>query len=328
MSRRRWLHETGQAVSNAGGRVRGKLPSPPENFAAWIAGTSRAVREVAATVPRMFATVDGPTLPLQETWALGLGDLLRDHPKLPGMPGIAVGYLNRLGSLQISAGSISIDGDEVPWGKIEEIEFGSASEVLMSRALEHEIERLTARLPPVPGRAWLVRQAVEVLIALCSSADAAPDGSARSRSAGVVGETSVGVPVKIAYRAGILGGSKKLTPGIFVTLVAALVPDTSQAISAIAHERGLKITASPPLRYREQAIAIRQIAGAVAERLRSGREPQLTEVGVASEPGVLDEDLAHEDEIATEVVAQRTDGGRPPAEPALERGSDDEPALG
>ncbi|MBM0255995.1 hypothetical protein [Micromonospora sp. 4G55] len=276
----------------------------------------------------MFATVDGPALPLQETWAVGLGDLLRDHPEFPGMPGIAVGYLNKLGSLAISSKSISFDGTEVPWNKIEEIEFGSASELLISRALEHEIERLTDQLPPMPGRAWLVRQAVDVLIALCSSADV-PDGNTRLRSAGMVGETSVGVPVKIAFRAGRLRGSRKLTPGMFVTLVAALVPNTSAAISAIARERGVKITASPPLRYREQAVAIRQVAGAVAERLRRGNQPHSIEVVAASEPEALDIEVADEGGIAAEVVAPRTQGGHPLAEmagpPALERGSDDEP---
>src|SRR5205823_4719888 len=118
------------------------------------------------------------------------------------------------------------------WEKVDEIKFGPALDLITSHALHHEAERLTGLLPPVPGRRWVVRQALGVLVALCLTAA----GPGTDKDPEPVGETdnsaTRGIPMSIIYRS--FGRRKELSPGVFAALVAASTPSISAAIAAIA----------------------------------------------------------------------------------------------
>lgn len=145
--------------------------------------------------------------------------------------------LDRLGQVQISPEMISFDGEAVRWERVDEIAFGLVQDVVTSHALQHEARRLTTLLPPVPGRKWLVRQSLEILVGLCRAvADRGVDDS------GSEGVAAAGIPVTVAYR-GSLGRRKELTPRIFAALVAASAPTFSNVLRTIAADHGIRITA-------------------------------------------------------------------------------------
>jgi hypothetical protein len=301
MGEKRWTERAAraqEATSDAAMRVRGFASRSATRAAARARGVGGAIGGVAATVPELIASIEGPEVPLREAWSVGLGQVLSGHPKLPDiLHGVALN-LDRLGHLQISPDAISFDGEAVPWEEINEIKFGPALDVVTSHALQNEVGRLTARLPQLPGRDWLVRQAIEVLVALClAAAGAAHEEDPAGRSVDAVGDgVPSGVPVMITY-----GGPvrhKELTPGVFVALIAASIPSVSRAILSLAHARGIKVTVAPPSRSRKQAIVMRKIAGSLSGRLGRGGERRAIESGAGPEPAVLDPAVANETDIA------------------------------
>lgn len=275
---RNWTkHVTHVAASTARDRVLGTL-----NRGATLAkGVGGAVGETAAGLPELIKSIEGPRLPLLETWSIGLGQVLSGHPGLPKNLRGAVGHLDSLGRLEISPDSISFDGDEVRWEKVDEIRFGPVLEVVTSRALQHEAKRLTALFPPVPGRRWLVRQAIGALVALCLAA-AGPATDEDPERVGEPDESAAqGIPVSIAYRG--YARRKELSPGVFAALVAASTPSISAALAAIAQERGIKVTLAPVPRFRAQALALRRTAISLSSRI--GHEDQPLALPAATTTG-------------------------------------------
>jgi len=265
---RNWTSRvTAAAASTAHARLVGAVD--------WGATVARDVAghvgDAVSAVPDLVTRIEGPTLPLREPWGIGLGQVLSGHPALPESLRGVVGRLDHFGRLQISPTAINFDGDTVRWEKVEEVRFASVLEVITSRALDHEAARLASLLPPVPGRGWLVRQAVGILVALCLAVagperddDVAVDG-------GPADDGAVGIPVSLTYRG--LARRKELTPGVFAALVAAATPSISEAIAAVARERGITVTVASVTRARQQALALRRMAGAVSSRFGRPDEP-------------------------------------------------------
>jgi len=300
MGEKRWTGRAAraqEAASNATSRMRGAVSQGAARTAARARGVGGAIGGMAATVPQLIADIEGPTVPLQEAWSVGLGQILSTHPRLwDGLRSGAVS-LDRLGYLEISPDAISFDHNAVAWDEITEIKFGPAVDVVTSHALHNEIGRLTARLPPMPGRDWLVRQAVEVLVALClATVGTVPDEDADTTSGAVGDRTPMGVPVMITYGSAVR--PSKLVPGVFVALIAASIPSVSQAIAQIARERGIKVTFAPPSRSRQHAITMRKVAGSLSGRLRHGSEPQALEGGTGRKPTDLDDGAVSDTDIS------------------------------
>jgi hypothetical protein len=271
MADRNWANRAAHAAaSTARARVRGAV----ERGATLARGVAGTVGDAAGAVPDLITAIDGPRLPLCDAWGIGLGSVLSTHPGLPeNLRGI-VGQLDRLGRLEISPTAIGFDGESARWEKVEEVRFASVMDVITSRALEHEAERLTSLLPPVPGRKWLVRQALGVLVALCVAIagpeydDVMVDGESGDAFA-------LGVPVSVSYR-GVVR-RKELTPGVFATLVAAATPSVSEAIAAVARERGITVIVASASRSRKQALAMRRMAQTVFNQFGPMDEPPALE---------------------------------------------------
>jgi len=307
MGEKRWTGRAArvQAVaSTAAAGVRSAAKRRIALTAAQVRSLGGIIGEMAATIPELIAGIEGPTIPLQEPWSIGLGQVLSRHPKLSGKLSGAVLNLDRLGHLQISPDAISFDGEAVPWDEITEIKFGPVVDLVTSYALQNEIGRLTARLPQLPGRDLLVRQAVDALVAVClASAGATADQESAARQVDEAGGSVVtGVPVMVVY-----GGPARrrgLTPGVFVAVIAASIPSVSQAIAQFARERGIKISVAPPSRSRRQAIVMRNVADSLSARLKRGREARAIESGSDPELMALDSAAAGEPDFAGTAAGQ------------------------
>jgi hypothetical protein len=285
MTENRWRMPGGERLTGATSRVHGAVSWAVEHTAAQVEDVGEAIGEAANVVTGLIAAKEGPEVPLHGAWSVGLGEIVSGHPGLPGNLRLVARTLNRFGYLQISPDGIDVDGEAVLWEKIDEITFAPAVEVLTAGAVQVEVERLTARLPPLPGRKWLVRQVVEVFLALCRAGhDAVKEGNATGAD-----DTDIGIPVTIVHR-GSLRRRKELPPGVFVALAAASIPNVSQAIIAVARERGVKVTVTPPSGVSRKAAVLRNIAASLSDRFGRSGEPQAVESGAetsstATEPG-------------------------------------------
>jgi hypothetical protein len=284
MVEKRW---TGQSAKSAASNVGGRLRQGAAQTLSAAKDVGAAVGQAAAVVPDLVTGIEGPTFPLHSEWGIGLGQILGSHPAFPGgLRGVALN-LDRLGGLRISPHAINIDGETVPWEKISEITFGPVLDVVTSRALQREVARLTGLLPPVPGRKWLVRQAVEILVSLCFAAGGAvsdPDPGTHDSDPAVAPD--LGVPMVFRYRG--MARQKELTPGMFVVLAASAIPAVSDVIALIARQRGITITVAPPSRSRRNAAAMREMAASLASHLRHTDDSHMTDGGDGPQPAAPD----------------------------------------
>jgi hypothetical protein len=258
---RNWTKRVTQAATST---ARDRILDAVNHGAALAGGIGSAVGDAAASASELITNIEGPLVPLRQPWGSGLGQILGTHPALPDNLRSTVNRLDRLGRIRMSPEMIGFDGEDVRWERVDEIAFGPVQDVITSHALQHEARRLTTLLPPVPGRKWLVRQALQILVGLCRAvADRSVDDSES--------EGAPSIPVSVTYR-GSLGRRKELTPGVFAALVAASAPTFSEAVMMIAAERGIRITVAPVPRSRAQATAIRKMANAMSRRLTRADE--------------------------------------------------------
>jgi hypothetical protein len=290
MAENRWSKRIPQSAVSKVAQVRDAVGHGAEIAAQRAGAVSDSVRRAGATIPELVSEIEGPELPLHGEWSTGLGRILSQHPSMPGGLRGTVAHLDRLGQIRISPEAVGFDGEQVRWSDVSEIKFGPLVDVVTSQALDHEIRRITALLPPVPGRSWLVRQAADLLVALCLAAA----GSYVEADPSDKDEDQPGIPVAITYRKRLR--TRDMTPGLFVALVAASAPTISQAITSIARERGVAISNTPPSRARRQALALREIAGRLSGLMSRPETQLMIEEGEASADLPIDidagEDLA------------------------------------
>ncbi len=256
---RKWIRRIAPGGIDMGSRVRDVI----DRGAALTNGAGDTVGDAVSAAHQAMTKIEGPRLPLRGSWSIGLGQILSGHPGLPeNLRGI-VGHLDRVGSLRLSPDAIGFDGDVVRWDDITDITFAPALSVITAHALQHEADRLTSLLPPVPGRRWLVQQALGILSALCL--DVVDPGAGDGTGVGGRSVAYTGIPVSISYRR--RSRRRELTPGVFPALVAASTSGISEAIVAVAAERGIRVTvkAAPP--SQQQALAIRRMAGMLSSRV-------------------------------------------------------------
>ncbi len=265
MSNKDWLGRTAQ---NAAAKARFALNRGAEGAADAASSPSG--------FPDVIAAIDSPPVPLIAPWSVGVGQILNNLPKMPERLRGLVRHMDRLGSVSISPEAIGFDGVTVRWEAVQSITFSSPFEVLTSAALHREVRRVTALVPPVPGREWLVRQLVDGLAALCLAA------AGRGRDANAGTDELGSVPVTVAYKEHLR--NKELTCGVFAALMAASDPAIGAAIAAIAHERGVRVTAGPQARSGSYAHAFRELAGSLTARLNLDDEGPDGAAGPIPEP--------------------------------------------
>src|ERR1700682_3308798 len=88
--------------------------------------------------------------PVVGRWALGIGDMVADHPLTPNRLRGLVRKLNHFGGVAISEEGVEFDGDRVKWVDVTEIRTRSLVDYLFSGGVDKQVDKLP--LPWFPFR--------------------------------------------------------------------------------------------------------------------------------------------------------------------------------
>ena len=165
-------------------------------------------------------------VPVVGRWALGIGDMVADHPLTPDeLRGLAR-KLNHFGGVAISEDGVEFDGDDVKWSDITEIHTRSLVEYLFSGGVDKQVDKLP--LPWFPFRGKVIeaisRAALTLLLA---AAKQQLDGALEIR-----------IPAEVHHR-GLLG-ARELSPGMLAAVVLA-DPAVRRCFEATAAAHGVEI---------------------------------------------------------------------------------------
>jgi hypothetical protein len=165
--------------------------------------------------------------PVVGRWALGIGDMVADHPLTPETLSGLVRKLNHFGGVAISEEGVEFDGERVKWVDVIEIRTRSLVEYLFTGGVDKQADKLP--LPWFPFRrkviAAISRAALTLLLA---AAKQQLDG----------GALDIRIPAEVDYH-GMLR-TRELSPGIFAAVVLA-DPAVRQCFEATAQAHGVEI---------------------------------------------------------------------------------------
>jgi hypothetical protein len=164
--------------------------------------------------------------PVVGRWALGIGDMVADHPLTPDKLRGLARKLNHFGGVAISGDGVEFDGDDVKWPDITEIHTRSLVEYLFSGGVDKQVDKLP--LPWFPFRGKVIeaisRAALTLLLA---AAKQQLDGALEIR-----------IPAEVHHR-GLLG-ARELSPGMLAAVVLA-DPAVRRCFEATAAVHGVEI---------------------------------------------------------------------------------------
>ncbi|HEY6737696.1 MAG TPA: hypothetical protein VI076_02515, partial [Actinopolymorphaceae bacterium] len=112
-----------------------------------------------------------PTFPVTEPWEVSIGELARRSGKVPKLAVKTLGLLDRFGAVRIGPDEIGFDDENVAWDKVVELRTRRLSDLITGSALDHEVERISGYLPPIPGRKWAIEKVIELLMAVAIATD-------------------------------------------------------------------------------------------------------------------------------------------------------------
>jgi len=165
-------------------------------------------------------------VPVVGRWALGIGDMVADHPLTPDKLRGLARKLNHFGGVAISGDGVEFDGDDVKWSDITEIHTRSLVEYLFSGGVDKQVDKLP--LPWFPFRGKVIeaisRAALTLLLA---AAKQQLDGALEIR-----------IPAEVHHR-GLLG-ARELSPGMLAA-VALADPAVRRCFEATAAAHGVEI---------------------------------------------------------------------------------------
>ena len=223
------------------------------------------VESVRQTVERAVAAVPAPSMPLTSSWHVGLGDLVAKLPGIPEKLRSGTRFLDRLGQITLAPDALELDGERVRWSDVVEVQLAPLSESLTGIALKREVDRLTSRLPPIPGRKWFIARALDVIAGIL-----AVGGQRLSRSSALDQEV-LQVPARIVVRGRLR--RRELVPGLFASAVLGTVPGASDALIGLARAQGAAVRAAPATRTRQQAEALLGAALSLSRRAEEADAP-------------------------------------------------------
>jgi hypothetical protein len=165
--------------------------------------------------------------PVVGRWALGIGDMVADHPLTPNKLSGLVRKLNHFGGVAISEEGVEFDGDKVKWVDVTEIRTRSLVEYLFSGGVDKQVDKLP--LPWFPFRRKVIgaisRAALTLLLA-----------AAKQQLEG--GALDIRIPAEVGYH-GMLR-TRELSPGMLAAVVLA-DPEVRQCFEATAQAHGVEI---------------------------------------------------------------------------------------
>jgi hypothetical protein len=205
--------------------------------------------EVSGWVRKALEAVPLPPVPATEQWEMSLAAFLRLRTDLPSVALKPLGLLDRYGAIGFGPETVGFDGEDIAWGRVVRIIARDVVEVVTDSAMEREAEHIRGLLPPLPGRKWVVEQAMGLLGSVAGP---------------VTAKVAAGdVACEIVYR-GRFGREKVLRAGLFPALLQAARPEVVRSLVATARERGVEVSG-----VRSPASAGgsgREVAGGSADR--------------------------------------------------------------
>jgi hypothetical protein len=165
--------------------------------------------------------------PVVGRWALGIGDMVADHPLTPNKLRGLTRKLNHFGGVAISEEGVEFDGDKVKWVDVIEIRTRSLVEYLFTGGVDKQADKLP--LPWFPFRRKVI-QAISraALTLLLAAAKEQLDG----------GALELRIPAEVVYH-GMLR-TRELSPGILAAVILA-DPAVRQCFEATAQVHGVEI---------------------------------------------------------------------------------------
>ena len=195
-------------------------------------------------------------MPIQAEWELGFGRFAADLIKVPDRLRVLTRKLDGVGALAISPDAVSIDGTKVAWKDVSEITFGTIPDAFTANVADQMADRLTSALPRIPGRAWLVRQAMDTLIAVGLVIQGRTPGGPEDGPAHVL--------MAVNYRGKI--GKKEVNPGLFTLQLSSLMPSVAAALVELCTRHGVEVIIRPPSRSANRAETMRALVGRLQAR--------------------------------------------------------------
>lgn len=121
---------------------------------------------VAEWVRRAIAAYPRPTYPLEREWDVSVQGVVRLVPYVPRFATAPLALLDRFGAVTIGPERVGLDGKDVDWERVVEVRTAPAWTCLSAEALEVNLAQYVVALPPLPGRAWVLRRISELLLSL------------------------------------------------------------------------------------------------------------------------------------------------------------------
>jgi len=161
--------------------------------------------------------------PVTGRWALGIGDMVADHPLTPDKLHGLARMLNHFGGVAISEDGVEFDGDDVKWSDITEIRTRSLIEYLFTGGADK------LPLPWFPFRGKVIQAISRAALTLLLAA-------AKQQLEG--GAMEIRIPAEVHYH-GLLG-TRDLSPGMLAAVVLA-DPAVRRCFEATAQTHGVTI---------------------------------------------------------------------------------------
>jgi hypothetical protein len=215
-----------------------------------------------------IAAAPAPTTPWANPWKCTLAGILVRRPDSALLTVHPLTLLDRFGALHLDAEQVGFDGEPHEWPRVGGVRMHTAFDLLTTRALGQEVDRIRPLLPPVPGRKrvlmFLAQNLSTVLLAALDQGD---DALGRE----ITGE--------LLYRGLVPGGRRAARPGLFAAALLSLRPDVNEALVEEARRHGVAVTPAdrvrrPAARGKEKRIALlRSRTDAIIERINRESDP-------------------------------------------------------
>src|SRR5690242_791795 len=168
--------------------------------------------------------------PVAGRWALGIGDMVADHPLTPDKLHWLARKLNHFGGVAISEEGVEFDGDDVKWSDVTEIRTRSLIEYLFTGGVDKQADKLP--LPWFPFRGKVIQAVSRAALTLLLAA-------AKQQLEG--GALQIRIPAEVRHHG--LIGTRELSPGMLAAVVLA-DPAVRDCFEATAAAHGAEILAA------------------------------------------------------------------------------------
>ncbi|MDT5208821.1 MAG: hypothetical protein QOF67_1236 [Mycobacterium sp.] len=192
--------------------------------------------------------------PVVGRWALGIGDMVADHPLTPNKLSGLVRKLNHFGGVAISEEGVEFDGDRVEWVDVTEIRTRSLVEYLFTGGVDKQIDKLP--LPWFPFRRKVIQAISRAGLTLLLAA-------AKQQLEG--GALDIRIPAEVRYH-GMLR-TRELSPGMLAAVILA-DPAVRECFEATAQAHGVEIRPADDDVMEDAEVRAEQIKS-MLDRLRS-----------------------------------------------------------